>query len=82
MSTSTARDRRRGSRRERPIDPKLERPVQAQGFSERLLTFESFTGFQHDSIGLLAGVAHAAGLLLWRAQASRARARGARRKAD
>ncbi len=53
---------RRGSRRNVPA-PALEGPAGGPGLAHRVLAFESYVGFQHDYIGLLAGLIVAMGLL-------------------
>ncbi len=61
----------RGSRRNVPA-PALEGPAGGPGLAHRVLAFESYVGFQHDYIGLLAGLIVAVGLLTsWRYRTSR-----------
>ena len=60
---ATAQTARRGSRRE-DLPPTLEGPAGGPGLAQRALAFESYIGFQHDFIGLLAGLIVALGLLV------------------
>jgi len=53
---------RRGSRRDDPV-PTFEGSAGGPGLAHRVLAFESYIGFQHEYIGLLAGLVVALGLL-------------------
>ena len=75
MVSTEQRRKRRGSRREGAPSQSVEQSGGAQGFTERLLSFESFVGFQHESIGVVVGLAHAIDLLTRRAMAGVARRR-------
>lgn len=68
MVTAEARQRRRGSRRTDAAAVRA--PARdPRGFVERVLTFEAYTGFPHQEIGILAGLWHA--LALWVRRGSR-----------
>jgi len=62
MTSSARSDLRRGSRRADPIPPPTG-SAGAPGLAQQVLAFESYIGFQHESIGLLAGAITALGLL-------------------
>ncbi len=68
---ATAKTSRRGSRRN-ALAPAFEGPSGGPGLAHRVLAFESYIGFQHDYIGILAGLVVALGLLTrWSFRASR-----------
>jgi hypothetical protein len=72
---ASAKATRRGSRRTVPAPP-LEGPSGGPGLAHRVLAFESYVGFQHDYIGILAGLIVALGLLArWSLRTSRLRPR-------
>lgn len=62
MVTAEQQQRRRGNRRAEATSPSATRSVGQPGFLERVLTFEAYTGFPHQEIGILAGLLHAIGL--------------------
>ena len=62
---AAAKATRRGSRRDSQT-PALEGPAGGPGLAHRVLAFESYIGFQHEYIGLLAGLFVAPGLLVRR----------------
>ena len=62
MSMKARVSLRRGTRREGPL-PVATGSVSAPGLAQRVLAFESYVGFQHDWIGVLAGVVVALELL-------------------
>jgi hypothetical protein len=75
MARPMQRQMRRGSRRERIDGPVNSEPSGSPGIVARLLAFETYTGFQHESIGMLAGLVHGGLLLFARLNARRVRRR-------
>ena len=62
MVTAEMRQRRRGSRRPGAVGVPSTAPGSQPGLVERVLSFEAYTGFPHQEIGILVGLLHAVDL--------------------
>ncbi|MGD8682346.1 MAG: hypothetical protein PVG27_00230 [Chloroflexota bacterium] len=62
MVTPELARRRRGSRREGTATTRAVGPGNPQGLVERVLSFEAYTGFPHQELGILVGLLHAVNL--------------------
>lgn len=71
MTTAEQQQRRRGSRRADVTSLPVTSSAGGPGFLERVLSFETYTGFPHQEIGIIAGLWHAVDLWVRRGRRPR-----------